>query len=146
MKTDRTALNKGTTLIETVVAVSILMLFISGICGLALYAKQVSDRAGDQYRAVNIAKNRIERARNSDFALITGFAESNTRVNGNGSPDSDGFYRRTTVVTEDPFSAGNSNLVQVAVQVNTLNRKSLDFTGGTVSLQTYIARYMEPES
>lgn len=146
MKTNPTALNKGTTLIETVVAVSILMLFISGICGLALYAKQLSDQAGDQYRAVNIAKNRIERARNSDFALITGFTESNTRVNGNGSPDSEGLYRRTTTVTEDPFSAGNSNLVQVAVQVNILDRKDLDFTGGTVSLQTYIARYMEPES
>lgn len=140
MDREQTGFKKGTTLIETVVAVSVLMLFISGLCGLALYGKQLSDRAGEQYRAINIAKNRLERTRNSEFDVVSGFAESNARVNETGTPDSDGRYRRTTTV-----STVNSNLVEVAVQVDVLNRRTLQFDGGNVNLRTYIARYMEVE-
>ena len=56
---------RGLTLLEVIIALSIFMVGSMGICSLIVQSKRLSDSARDHYVAVNLAKNRMERARNN---------------------------------------------------------------------------------
>ncbi len=130
---------EGLSLIETIVAVLVFAIVISGSCGLIVQGKQLSDIARAHYTAVNLCKNRLEKARTFDFDQLDLFAEANVVVNASGSPDYRAQYRRSTTVTEI-----NSNLVQFNVVVEIRNRVTLAFDGEQETLSSYIANYQEP--
>lgn len=135
----KTGKRAGTTLVETIVAISVLAVFSTGACKLLLSHRKVSDSARAHYTAINIAKNRMELVRTFDFGQVNDFLEDKVIINNNGQPNSAGHYRRSTEV-----SNVNSNLVELTITVDIRNRKTLDFTPAKETLTTYIANYLEP--
>lgn len=130
---------EGLSLIETIVAVLVFAIVISGSCGLIVQGKQLSDIARGHYTAVNLCKNRLEKARTFDFDQLDLFAEANVIVNASGSPDYTAQYRRSTTVTEI-----NDNLVQFSVVVEIRDRVTLTFDDEQETISSYIANYQEP--
>jgi hypothetical protein len=86
------------------------------------------------YIAVNIAKNRIERAKTLEYSDLLLVKDNDGIVNTSGAADPDGFFKVTTQVT-----AANSNLMEVVVTVGIKNRTYLDFRGEQEEARTYIA-------
>ena len=121
-------------------AVAVLATVISGLCGLILQGKELSSVSRSRYKAVVLARNQIEKARNTDFDLISGLAESEVVVNQFGEVDADGNFRRTTTVRDV-----SSNLLEILVRVDVKNRRTLAFSVYGEELKTYIALYKEPE-
>src|SRR5262245_16463074 len=64
----------GVGLIEVCVAMFIFALCISGMCSLAMTAREACDRSRDHYIAVNLAKNRLERAKSFGYSQLALFA------------------------------------------------------------------------
>jgi Tfp pilus assembly protein PilV len=130
----------GSILLEVVISVAILAIVLSGLTGLVLQGKELSSLAGSRYKAIVLARNQIEKARNTDFDLISGLAETEVVMDQFGETDADGIFRRTTTV-----DSVSENLVEVTVLVELMSRRTLDFTVHGEELQTYIAWYKEPE-
>jgi prepilin-type N-terminal cleavage/methylation domain-containing protein len=124
----------GFTIVEVIVALLILGLCIGGLCQMAVNARQLSDMSRSHYTAINIAKNRLERAKTFDYDELAFLAESLKRVDASGRPDQEGTYRVNTLVR-----AAGSNLTELVVSVDILSPMSLDFEGESESIQTYVA-------
>jgi len=129
---------EGFTLIEVVVAITILSIAIGGICMLGVLAKEASDKARDHYIAVNIAKNRIEGVQVFDYEQLDRLEESATVVDESGNPSSGGHFRRTTTV-----SNVKTNLREVVVTVDILDRESVSFAGENEMIRSYVADIFE---
>jgi len=130
----------GTTLVEVVVGLFIFGLFVAGMCRLLVLVNESADRARDHYVAVNIAKNRIERARAFDFNQLTSvFTENNVLVDVNGQPAVDTNFRRSTQITP-----AGTNLVEMVVTVDIRNRKTWAFNGPSEQVRTYIGDLKGP--
>jgi len=130
----------GLTLVEAVVALMIFALCIAGFCGASVCFRELSDRARTHYTAVNIAKNRLERAKTAEFSQLHLFEESQTRVDYLGSTDASGDYRRTTSV-----SNATEGLTEVVVTVEIKDRVTLGFDRESETVGTYIADFEEVE-
>lgn len=128
----------GMTLVETLVAITILAIFTTGVCKLLMSHRKVSDMARAHYTAVNIAKNRMELVRTFGYGQVSDFYEDKVIVDYTGMPDPNGHYRRTT-------SASNvsSNLLELTIKVDIRNRKTLLFTPAHQTVNTYMAKYLE---
>ena len=126
----------GFTLVETIMAIMIFAICISGICKLVLITRESSDRARSHYSAVNIGKNRLELARVFPFAQLDQFAENQVVVDGGGSPSASGEFRRTTAV-----SNVTATLKEMAVTVEIRNRVTLRFEGVSEAVRTYITDF-----
>ncbi len=124
----------GMTLIEVTVALTVLAICITGLCALVLTVKQVNDSAREHYTAINLAKNRTERAKLFEFSAVPDFEESGTVIDKNGAPNSQGHYRRVTTVT-----LVASNLYEIVVDVQIKNRETLAFGPESEEVRTYIA-------
>ena len=129
----------GITLVETIVALTILAVFTTGVCKLLLSHRMASDMARAHYTAINIAKNRLELVRTFDFDQVGNFIEDQVVVDASGIPSSAGNYRRTTQI-----NSISDNLLELTVTVDLRNRKTLEFTPAKEVLNTYFARYLEP--
>jgi len=133
----------GVGLIEVVIALFVFSMSIAGMCALAVIVKESSDRARDHYVAVNLAKNRLERAKSFDFIQLYTFRESQLLVDLNGTPvtasDPRGDYRRTTIVTNV-----TDNLTEVRVTVEIRNRQTWGFVPGVEDIRTYVANIKAP--
>jgi type II secretory pathway pseudopilin PulG len=137
-KTAETSMSKrGISIIETVIALMIFSICIGGFCGVVMQARQLSDQARAQYTAVNMAKNRFERARSFDFDQLHLFHESQVVVDHDGQPSANGNYRRTTTV-----SNVNNRLKEMTVNIEIKNRISTEFRPGE-NLRMYFADYVE---
>ncbi|MFO7870732.1 MAG: prepilin-type N-terminal cleavage/methylation domain-containing protein [Kiritimatiellia bacterium] len=130
--------SSGMTLVEVMIAVVLFGICIAGIAGVVVVAQQTNDRARSHYIAVNIAKNRLERGRTFGFDQLSLLAEDKTVVDTNGNPDNDGNYRRTTTL-----AAVKPNLIEVTVEVEIRNRKTLGFEGENETVKSYYADYVE---
>ena len=132
----------GMTILEVVIALSIFMVASAGICALIVQSKHLSDSSRDHYVAVNLAKNRMERARNMQCSLLPLLTESNQYVDVSGglvAPDQ-ATYRRSTRV-----SNVGSNLVEVIVSVDIRDRGTWLFVAGNKEeVRTYYTEYQEP--
>jgi hypothetical protein len=115
-------------------------LCVGGLCGLATLVRELSDRSRDHYVAINIAKNRIERAKTFDFDELDLLSESGVVVDVNGTPNGSGHYRRSTSVS---FAA--TNLKEIAVQVDIRNRVTTQFGSENETTRTYIANLVGSE-
>lgn len=132
----------GSTLIESLFAISLLATFITGAATTIVMTHKLSDKAQDHYKAINIAKNQVEQVRNlrrSDFEQILALQEAGTRVDETGTANPNGFFRRVTTITRD---SRNDYLIEVNVRVDLLNRISRQFTGEHEELQSYIAHLL----
>ena len=137
-KSDRKRNREGMTLVETLVALGLFAMFVAGMAGIVVMSRQVTDQARSHYQAINIAKNRLETTRTFGFDEVGLFEEDEVRIDVDGSPDSDGRFRRTTVISNI-----TPQLVQVMISVEMLDRISLEFEGEEEVLRSRIADYME---
>ncbi len=133
------------TLLEVVIALSVFMVASAGICLLITQSRRLSDSSRDHYQAVNLAKNRLERARFLPVSALPMLAESNVCVNASGAvvDDDDAMFRRSTTVM-----LATSNLTEVVVTVDIRNRSTWDFGTDTNGIrevvQTYFTTYYTP--
>ena len=124
----------GFTIVEMMVAVLVFAICIVGICRLEVVARESNDRARWHYTAVNIAKNRTERARVAQYGELEGFVENNVVVDWQGNPSVNGDYRRTTTVSNT-----TPTLKEMVVTVEIRNRVTRAFAGMGESVRTYFA-------
>jgi len=105
---------------------------------LFVQSSDLADRARDHYVAVNLAKNRLERAMSYTVTNMSYLVESQTPVDVSGENTTDPVprYRRTTEVR---YAA--TNLAEVTVTVDIYNRSALDFTGEKEVLRSYFTDY-----
>jgi len=127
------------TLVEVVAAIFVFSIFVVGMFRVLVVARETSDRARDHYVAINLAKNRLERARAFDFSQLYLFAEAGTVVDHNGAPTADGRFRRITTVT--PIA---TNLVEMAITVQIKDRFKLQFGSESEELSSYLANLRPP--
>jgi len=128
----------GTTIVETIVALTIFAGFSTGACKLLMSHRKIADMARAHYTAINIAKNRLELVRTFDYGQVDDFLENNVVVDASGVPDAVGNYRRSTTV-----SNVSSNLLELTVTVDLRNRQTLAFTPAKEQVSTYFAEYLE---
>lgn len=131
--------NSGLTLVESIVAVCIFGIAIAGMCALVVSARELSDRARLHYTAINIAKNRVEKARTLNFSMLDLFQENGVVVDYNGNPDPNGAFKRNTVISNVA-----TNLVEIIVTVDIRNRVTLGFAGENETVRSYLTEYIVP--
>lgn len=126
----------GMTLIEALIAIVIFGMVIAGFCNSILCVKKMRDISFDHYMAVNIAKNRIERARTLPYENLSSFAESALVIDQYGflaSTSDEGRFERTTEI-----SVVSSNLTEIFVIVRIRDRETLQFGDEKETLKSYI--------
>ncbi len=133
-KTVTTKKSNGFTLIEVLVAIVILALCIGGLSQLFVNVRQLSQMSRSHYIAVNIAKNRIERAKTLKYSDLYLLQEKDGIVNSSGVPDPDGEFKVNTQISQV-----NSNLKEVVVSVEIKNRLTLEYDGEKEEARTYFA-------
>ena len=126
----------GFTLPEVIIALLIFAITVSGVCKLIVAARESSDRARDHYIAINMARNRLERARTFVFGQLPQLAEMQTPVAEDGQQTSNTTspFRRTTVV-----SNLSANLIEMTVTVEIRNRRTRLFDGRTEAANSMYA-------
>jgi len=127
----------GTTFVESMIAIALLAVFMTGTCKLLVSQRKILDMARNHYTAANIAKNRMELVRTLDFDQILELNETAIRVDGKGIPSTQGHFQRATTI-----STLNSNLHEVVISVGIQNRKTLAFNSSAETLSTYVAEHL----
>ena len=107
---------KGTTLIELIGSILIFLIGIQALLQVYSQSMRMGKRADYAYTAHNLAKNHMERLKTLDFSLLPSSAETSTAVNGDGDPDPEGSFIRTTLIS--PNYGGSVLLTQATVQVS----------------------------
>lgn len=127
----------GVTLLETVMAIMILGVGFAGACALIVQTGNLSDMARDHYVAINLCKNRIEKARAMPFAAVTSLCETNVVVDEGGNVISSARFMRTTDMVYV-----QTNLIQMTVRAEVKNRFTLDFSSNDCeTIATYVVEY-----
>jgi len=141
MKRIRKGGTEGLTLVEVMVALSVFTMFIGGACHLLVRGRQMTDAARDHYTAINIVKNRLEKARTFDWDHLGTFNETNVVVNEVGVSDPQGSYQRTTTVTYV-----KDNLAKVSLSIKIRDRNTGAFGSEEECVSSYVASYwIRPE-
>ena len=133
---------QGMTIVETIVALVIFAVFISGAVKVIMAQRQVSDKARAHYTAINIAKNQIEQVRNTstqNYNQIISMAEDKVRVNKDGVPDDFGKFRRTTLILD----TSTDDLFEIDVKVDIFDPISLEFKGENEHIKSYMAKLLD---
>ena len=112
--------NNGATLVETMAAIAIFAIVLTGILNLAVGSMGTGKRAEFAYTSYNLAKSHLETLRSIPYSTLVNAAESDVYVDENGVSDPDGFYIRSTAVT--PNFNSDANLIQVTVSVDYIFR------------------------
>lgn len=105
----------GFTLVEVMIASAILMMFIAGFVGAFIVGMRTLHTANNHYRAMSIARNRVQRARSFDFESLTLLNEDNVRIDQFGNTDPGGRYRRSTMVNTN-WPTPNTLRVRVGIR------------------------------
>jgi len=103
----------GFTLAEMMIAFAIFMMVSLGFSWGLISTLKTQHMASDHYRAMSIARNRLQRAKGLEFASLPLLAESMIRVDALGNTAPLGSYYRTTAVTNVA-----TNCVQLVVAVH----------------------------
>jgi Tfp pilus assembly protein PilV len=104
---------RGFTMIETVVALVVMMVVGLGAASLFMYSTRNNSGAADRAAALAIAQQRMERLRSvtfTDASLNTGTTNA-TVVSGGRN------YRVNTVICETAACGGSSTLKKITIQV-----------------------------
>ena len=125
---------RGTSLVETLVAMIILALGITGAVKLVLTSQKLSDISSEKYDSVNLAKSRFEQMGMADVSDLSSWETSNMVCNVQGRPDPNGNYRINTMVTYI-----NTNLAKVVIQVYIRNHVTREFDHSPEQITTYMS-------
>ena len=131
--------NQGFTLVEVMVASIIFVIFCIFFLNAMIVSMHSHQLACDYYKAMTIARNRIQRATIFDYSTLPFLGEANTPVDGKGNITSTGMYQRTTMVSAYT-NIGTTNLMKVTVQVYYPTRSSL--SNSLVELSTLVTDNM----
>jgi prepilin-type N-terminal cleavage/methylation domain-containing protein len=126
----------GFTLMEVMVASIILLIASLGFSLGLISALKTQYMAGDHYRSMTIARNRIQRARSLNYDSLPLLSESDIRVDDFGNQSSTGYYYRSTIIANYA-----TNCVELIVSVN-FTKPDGSLSESPVSIQTLIARGM----
>ena len=130
---------RGTSLVETVIALFLFAVFITGACKVLLAHRQLTDYARDHYTAVNIAKNQIEQIRNTmaraGYDQIYENGEQNIRVASDGEKNTDGTFRRSTTINKI-----SEDMAEIVITVEIIDRRTRSFGSKSEMLRSYLAR------
>lgn len=137
----RSTSKKGFTLVEAVISTALLVMVIGGSYKVVGSSQSLIYSARNHYVAINIARARLERVRNFAYDQLFSLGENNIVVNDSGVPSSDGYFRRTTVISTNGQPAG---LTRIDVTTEIRNTKTLNFTGEHESLATFATEYLTP--
>ena len=107
--------NQGFTLVEVMVASIIFVIFCIFFLNAMIVSMHSHQLACDYYKAMTIARNRIQRATEFEYDSILLMSENQIPVDGKGNITPAGIYRRTTLVSV--YTNGTPNLLQIIVQV-----------------------------
>lgn len=132
----------GFTLVEVVIALLLVVVVLAGAYLLIVHAARLTRMARDHYIAINIAKNRLERARNFQYSDLYLLQESNMIVDENGAPGENGRFNRSTEVITNYAP----NLTQINVTVRIRSRRNNQFGTEQERISTLFTRYLEPSS
>lgn len=89
----------GFTLVEAMVAGSVLLIFVAGFTTALIFGVRSLQTANNHYRAMSIARNRLQRAMSFDFNSLDLLRESDVRIDHFGNLDGQGRFRRSTRVS-----------------------------------------------
>jgi len=106
----------GFTLVEVMVCSVIFVIFCVFFLNSTIMSMRSQQLACDYYKAMTIARNRIQRATEFEYDSILLMSEDQIPVDGKGNISSAGIYRRTTLVSA--YTNGTPNLLQITVQVH----------------------------
>lgn len=123
--------NKGFTLVEAVISTVILAFAIAGSYALIIRSASMIRSSRNHYMAVNLAKDRLERARSVPYSQLIMLSESQLAVDDTGTPSSTGDFRRTTTVNTN-YQSGIT-LITVNTEVKSLKTRSFDGEAEPVS-------------
>lgn len=125
-------------MVEALVSIVLLALVIAGSYSLIIQSSGAIRSARNHYLAVNIGKDRVERARNFAYNQLYLLAESLVIVDENGNPANGGSYRRTTSINTNY----QPNLTLVSVQTDIRNRKSNTFKDDSETVSGLFTEYL----
>ena len=129
---------RGVTMVESVVALFVFGMFMSGACDLVAVTRQAMDRAQLRYAAVNLAKSRAERVMGFAFDQVNQCVMNQVVVDAGGAPDSAGAFRLSTSITQvSPV------LKQITVHVDIRNRRTTKFDCESQEIISYVNTYMQ---
>lgn len=110
---------KGVTLVETLFSSAIIALVIVSVLVIFAQTLDISKRVDCEYAAMNLAKNRLERARaiigTSGFDSLPDLSETDTEIDIDSDDVPD--FKRSTTVTTSYGTPGDPNLTEVEVAV-----------------------------
>jgi type II secretory pathway pseudopilin PulG len=117
-------------LVETVCAVSVLVVVMAAVVGFLSFQVWQSDAITERMIANALAKNRIEELKSAQYADLLMFAEEETRLNDGGAPDPNGTFTRTTVIEGERY---RTRVLTVTVTTRgKLNRPGMHVTATTI--------------
>jgi prepilin-type N-terminal cleavage/methylation domain-containing protein len=126
---------RGFTLAEVMVSLLVLIIFILCAYQTVTAALWMNQQARDHYVAINLANNRLERARNLQYASLASLSESQLLMDADSVPHAlNGNYRRTTLVNTNY----GANLTEIFVQVDIRSRKTGLFAGESETVATVL--------
>jgi hypothetical protein len=130
----------GFTLVEAVISTMLLLLVIAGAYMLVVRSSALVRSGRNHYLAINIAKARIERARNFQYGDLPLLTETNVVVDDNGVPVSSGDFRRTTEVNTNY----QPNLTLLTVNVDIRRLKTRQFASEKEWVACLFTEYLNP--
>lgn len=128
----------GFSIMETIISMVLLSIVIAASYTLITRSASAIRSARNHYIAVNIAKARIERARNFNFNELYLLGETAVVVDDNGNPLSKGGYRRSTTVTTN-YQPG---LTRIVVGTEIRDWRSNTFKGDSETVAGLFTEYI----
>ena len=129
---------QGFTLIEAVISLVLVVLVLGGSYAMISQSTRGIYAARNHYVAINISRARLERVRNFTYDQLITLTETNVVVNDSGIPQSEGYFRRTTLVNTN-YQAG---LTKVEVITDIRDSKTLSFRGDYESVASLFTEYL----
>ena len=127
------AVQRGFTILETVVAMLIMMVVGFGAVGMFFFSINYNSGAADRARALALAQQHMEILRATDYAaLVNGTTNTSENVGSPVTPDND--QRTFNVTTTVADSPGVLNSAQKVITVSVTPAAAGRWSGGAVTL------------
>lgn len=125
------------TLVEVIFAVVVLSVVLTAAFPMIVMGSRLCRTARNQYIAVTLAQNQMERAGVFNYSELYLLAENAVQMDENGSPSSEGDFRRTTMIATNVFP----NVTQVSVNVEIRSIRTGVFDGQCNGLTNMFVKY-----
>jgi len=129
---------------EIMVASLILALAMGGFYQVISMTSRTRKKAYNQYIAVVMANNRIERAKNMRMADLPMLAETDTTVDPLGVPDPNGTFVRSTQILPNQNGDARLTRIIVTVQPPLFSRGPVLDPRPSETVSTLLTEYLEP--